>query len=123
MIQIIDQIPDTRVRDRLIEIKDMDTLAEIGRKGNDGYVVHTVPLAIAAANQVNQIGLERMYQQIIDIGGDTDTNCSIAGQIAGALLGRKGMPNHLIEKLSALTEYNWIQQTVEAWIEKNKWIR
>ncbi|WP_353778495.1 ADP-ribosylglycohydrolase family protein [Winogradskyella sp. 3972H.M.0a.05] len=115
---IIKQIPDTRVRDRLIEIKDIENLEEIGEKGNDGYVVNSVPLAIAAANKVQEIGIEQMFTQLIDIGGDTDTNCSIAGQIAGTLIGKTGIPLDLINKLEALDDYNWIESTINRYREK-----
>ena len=90
---IIDKIPDTRVRDRLIEIDNLKCdLKQVGKLGNDGYVVNSIPLAIAFASKVNEIGLTEMYKQIIKLGGDTDTNCSIAGQIAGTLIGIENIP-------------------------------
>ena len=112
---IIDQIPDTRVRDRLIEINRLKrtSLEEIGQLGNNAYVVNSVPLAIAAANKVVQIGIEEMFEQLIKIGGDTDTNCSIAGQVAGTLIGKNNIPAHLLEKLSTLHDFEWIKKTVE----------
>ena len=113
---IIGQIPDTRVRDRLISVNKMSDTAdlhEIGKLGNDGYVVNAVPLAIAAASKVTELGLEKMYQQLIDLGGDTDTNCSIAGQIAGSLIGKNKIPQNLIDNLRNLQEYNWIVETIE----------
>lgn len=119
---IIPQIPDTKVRDRLIEIKDIENLGIIGGLGSRGYVVHSVPLAIAAANQVKQIGMERMFLQLIKIGGDTDTNCSIAGQVAGTLLGQKGIPQPLKQKLSKLNEYEWIRVTVSELIKEEGWV-
>lgn len=119
---VIDQIPDTRVRDRLIKVRSIDNLATIGSFGNDGYVVNSVPLAIAAANRVNKIGIEEMYSQLIKIGGDTDTNCSLAGQIAGTSIGLKGIPENLIHKLKELKEYNWIQMTVNKLIKKENWV-
>jgi len=119
---IIEQIPDTRVRDRLIEINKIKSLKEIGKIGNDGYVVNSVPLAIAAANKVQKIGIEEMYLQLIEIGGDTDTNCSIAGQIAGTLIGRKGIPEKLVNKLKELKEYKWIETTINELIKNENWI-
>jgi ADP-ribosylglycohydrolase len=119
---VIGQIPDTRIKDRLIEIKEIKSLEEIGKKGNDGYVVNSIPLAIAAANKVREIGIEEMYSRLIKIGGDTDTNCSIAGQIAGTLIGRKGIPENLIDKLKELPEFNWIEKTINSLIKKEKWV-
>ena len=116
---IINQIPDTRLRDRLIEIKDMDSLVEIGKKGNNGYVVNSVPLAIAAANKIQDIGFEGILEQLIEIGGDTDTNSSITGQIVGALIGKKEIPKNLLAKLMELSEFNWIEKTINNLSTKN----
>jgi ADP-ribosylglycohydrolase len=114
---IIDKIPDTRVRDRLIEINNLNCdLIKVGKLGNDGYVVNSVPLAIAYASKVNEIGLSKMYKEIIELGGDTDTNCSIAGQIAGTLIGRQNIPSELIEKLKILTEFDWINETINKFV-------
>ena len=113
---LVDQIPDTLVRDRLIAIKDIDDLEQIGQMGNNGYVVNSVPLAIAAANQVLAIGMEQMFQTLIDIGGDTDTNCSIAGQIAGTLVGKNHLPKHLLEQLFSLSEWPWIERVTNSFL-------
>jgi len=119
--KIINKIPDTAVRDRLIDIRDIDNLETIGKLGNSGYVVDSIPLAIAAASQVKKTGIEKMYLNLINIGGDTDTNCSIAGQIAGTLVKQKGIPIRLINKLSSLSEYDSIMQTTNKLIEKYNW--
>lgn len=118
---LIEQIPDTRVRDRLILIKDLKDLSAIGKMGNDGYVVNSIPLAIAAANQIKDIGLERMYSTLIEVGGDTDTNCSIAGQIAGTLIGVDNIPTILLQKLSRLDEFDWIQNTMNDFVKNENW--
>ena len=96
-------------------------MEEIGQLGNDGYVVNSVPLAIAAASIVSRIGIEEMYTQLIKIGGDTDTNCSIAGQITGALVGSQGIPEHLLEQLKGLSEYGWIEGVIGAYVNKEDW--
>lgn len=80
--------------------------------------MNTVTVSIAAANMVARIGIEDMYFQLINIGGDTDTNCSIAGQIAGALVGRQGIPEHLLKKLKGLLEYGWIEGVIGAYVKK-----
>ena len=118
---IIQQIPDTRVRDRLIEIQSISDSREIGKLGNSGYVVDSVPLAIAAASKVNIIGIESMYSILIEIGGDTDTNCSIAGQIAGTLLGKEAIPTNLMNNFLNLKEFTQIQKTINTLIEKEHW--
>jgi ADP-ribosylglycohydrolase len=67
------------------------------------------------------IGIESMYEQLIEIGGDTDTNASIAGQIAGTLIGRKGIPEDLMSQLTELHEFDWIDTTIRGFIESEDW--
>lgn len=109
---VIPQLPDTNIRDRLIVIQDIENLKEVSKFGNSGYVVDSVPLALAAANQILEIGMEQMYWELIEIGGDTDTNYSIAGQIAGTLLGKERIPRELLQKLSELEECFWIESSI-----------
>lgn len=113
----IPQLPDTNVRDRLIAISKMSdstNIEEVGKHfGSSAYVVESVPLAVFAASKVEEIGLEKMFRNLIDLGGDTDTNCSIAGQIAGTLLGFEQIPTSLHEQLKPLKDYQWIQRTIQ----------
>lgn len=108
---IIPELPDTRVRDRLIEINgypENTAIYEIAKIGTNGYVVNSVPFAILAASKVKQLGFEGMMEKIINAGGDTDTNASMAGQIAGCLLGTDGIPSSLMQKLKLLPNYDWL---------------
>jgi ADP-ribosylglycohydrolase len=121
---VVDQIQDTRVRDRLIEVRSIKDLKTIGDFGNSGYVVDSVPLAIAAANMINELSIteksgqvEDIFEQLIEIGGDTDTNCSMAGQILGTLLGKDNLPKRWIEKLEKLNDYKWIETTIHKFIK------
>jgi ADP-ribosylglycohydrolase len=57
-----------------------------------------------------------MFDELIAVAGDTDSNCSIAGQIAGSLLGKSQISLHLLEKLKTMDEYNWIQETIHNFI-------
>ncbi len=122
---ILEQIPDTRVRDRLIEINKFPIgvkLSEIGKLGNSGYVVNSIPLAIAAANKINELGIEKMFLELIEIGGDTDTNCSIAGQIVGTLIGINNIPSNLLKQLKVLDDYEWIKETIIKFEKNRKWV-
>jgi ADP-ribosylglycohydrolase len=96
-------LPDTNVRDRILAYDALGSNATIteaaAKYGNSGYVAESVPLAIFAAGKCRELGFEGMLEQIISAGGDTDTNASIAGQIAGARLGLSGLPAALIERL------------------------
>ncbi len=113
---LIPQLPDTNVRDRLIAISALGTdttIADIAKMGVDGYVVNSVPFALFAATQVGKLGLRNMLQQIIDCGGDTDTNASMAGQVAGAWLGMNNLNEELLAKLRALKGYEQITEVVK----------
>lgn len=113
---IIPELPDTRVRDRLIEIntnKDQQDIKGIAQLRNDGYVVNSVPFAIFGATQAPKIGLSAMFKAIIETGGDTDTNASIAGQIAGALIGAEHFPKELIAKLVTVDGYDWVNRVIK----------
>jgi ADP-ribosylglycohydrolase len=112
---LIPQLPDTRVRDRLLEINDLyetATIEQIAGMGADGYVVNSVPFAIFAASGIMRTGMYDMFRAVIEAGGDTDTNGSIAGQIAGALTGMEGIPPALIEKIRAMPDFDWLQTIV-----------
>ncbi len=118
---IIPEIPDTNVRDRLIEINSTGnnfSILEISKLGNNGYVVNSVPFAIYCSTKIIELGLEEMLKQIISSGGDTDTNASIAGQIAGALIGTENIPHELILKLKKLPDYKWIKPIIDATKQK-----
>lgn len=94
------------------QLPESVSIAEISKLGNDGYVVNSVPFAIFAALRVMNLGIENMLGQVIATGGDTDTNASIAGQIAGTIVGLSNIPSNLLEKLKALQDYTWIENIV-----------
>ncbi len=98
---VIALLPDTSVRDRLIALAKLELpVAEIAaRFGCSGYVAESVPLAIYGAQQVVNFGFTQLIHELISAGGDTDTTASIAGQIAGTLLGRQRLPSDLIALL------------------------
>ena len=76
---LIDKLPDSRVRDRLIVIGESRfTLQEYTKQfGSTGYVVDSVPLAILAA--IRQQGFQATLRAIVQCGGDTDTVASLYG--------------------------------------------
>jgi ADP-ribosyl-[dinitrogen reductase] hydrolase len=100
---IASHLPDTSVRDRLLTYAALppeESLAAVARRyGASGYVVESVPLALLAARRVAGLGFAGMLEEVIAAGGDTDTNASIAGQVAGAALGLSGLPQELVARL------------------------
>ncbi|HHG85395.1 MAG TPA: hypothetical protein ENJ82_11670, partial [Bacteroidetes bacterium] len=99
---IIRLLPESRVRERLVEISQAPAMRirDLGRKfGSSGFVVDSIPLALIAAQQAPELGIENMMKEIVAAGGDAATNCSIAGQIAGLQLGMEAIPAEWMEML------------------------
>lgn len=96
---VVEVLPDTQVRDRLIaltEIEEEAPLREIARRfGCSGYVVESIPLALCGASRIRSSDFKTVLLELIACGGDTDTNASIAGQVAGALIGRSRLPEEM----------------------------
>lgn len=103
---VVADLPDSSVRDRLIALVRRDealSLSEMAsRYGCSGYVVESVPLALCAAGRLGEMGFAALLTEIISCGGDTDTIASLAGQIAGTLIGQAGLPQDLIARLPDL---------------------
>jgi ADP-ribosyl-[dinitrogen reductase] hydrolase len=120
---IIDEIPDTRVKDRLIEVNELNelkdlTIMDIGlRFKPTGYVVDSVPIAIFAAQKINQVGLKGVMNELIKIGGDTDTTCSMAGHIIGTLMGVKCIPSEWVESYELIGIAKLVDDIVDRWRE------
>jgi ADP-ribosylglycohydrolase len=62
-------------------------------------VVESVPLALCGAQRIESLGFERIILELISAGGDTDTVASIAGQVAGTLIGRSSIDQSLLARL------------------------
>jgi ADP-ribosyl-[dinitrogen reductase] hydrolase len=99
---VIEVLPDTQTRDRLIaltEIEKETPLLEIARRfGCSGYVAESVPLALCGASRIRSLDFKPLLIDLIACGGDTDTNASIAGQVVGALIGRSRLPEEMIAR-------------------------
>lgn len=102
------ELPDSRVRDRLIKLDQLPrdlVIADVGsRFGTSGYVVESVPLALYAAGTMEHLSFDVLLRNVIEAGGDTDTIASMTGQLAGAWLGAAGISRSLIESLSGADE-------------------
>jgi ADP-ribosyl-[dinitrogen reductase] hydrolase len=101
--RIVNLLPDSRVRDRLSEIMRIDSatglLTLVRRFGNTGYAVESVPLALYGAQRVRATGFQGMLEEVVSAGGDTDSIASMAGQVAGTLLGCKALPAWMVVRL------------------------
>ena len=115
---LISELPDTRVRDRLIEYESLKdwSIANIGERYKPtGYVVDSVPFSIFAAQKIKQQSIEEILTEMLQVGGDTDTTCSMTGQILGSLLGDKVISSNWIEKYDSLGINSLINNLVENW--------
>lgn len=105
---LIRKLPDSRVRDRFVEIRDDKlTAAELAsRHEPSGYVVDSVPLSILLA--VESIDVMNSIESIVGFGGDTDTVASIFGNVFGAIHGQSVLPMRIVEKID---EFELISRT------------
>lgn len=103
LAQVVRLLPGSRVRDRIEEIDrlgDSVPLVDIaGRLGNSGYVVESVPLALRGVQELQSLGFRGVLEQLISAGGDTDTIASMAGQIAGTVVGYEALPLEMRTRL------------------------
>ncbi|MEW7291741.1 ADP-ribosylglycohydrolase family protein [Aquimarina sp. 2304DJ70-9] len=114
---IMNDLPDSKVRDRIIELNNLSktiSIIEVANQfGNDGYVVNSVPLAIFSANKIKERSIDSIFDELIQSKGDTDTNCSMTGHIVGAYIGINCVPQHLLNQLEMLAEYDWVSKNAE----------
>lgn len=92
---LLDELPDTRVRDRLGELRTCsDSVPALGaRMGTSGYVVESVPLAIHGYALAADSGdFQCMITQIVEAGGDCDSIGAMAAQCFGARHGTSALP-------------------------------
>lgn len=100
---LIDKLPDSSIRDRLIDICKLDnnlSISEIAKiYGSSGYVVETIPLVIYSLNYFQKLGFQTLLQELVALGGDSDTIASITGQIIGSFIGFNALPKDLVNAL------------------------
>lgn len=119
---VVAHLPDSLVRDgliRYVNLKGQPRSLHAGQEfGVSGFVAESIPFALFAADAVAELGFTEMLNQVIMAGGDTDTNASIAGQVAGARLGFSRLPDDLLARLpeidSVLRTASHFADSVEA---------
>ncbi|MAQ16206.1 MAG: hypothetical protein CMN30_15625 [Sandaracinus sp.] len=112
--RLAEELPDTRVRDRLAAIAPLASVSvgEVAATfGNGGYVVDAVPLALHAyacwAERADLLGLVR---NLVEAGGDCDSIASMAAQCLGALHGRAVLDG------TPVAVPDWVSAGVEAFV-------
>jgi len=117
---VIDKIPDSLVRDKLIELNNIKDLSldSIGKIYTPtGYVADSVPISIFAAQKINLYDFKAIITSLIRMGEDTDTVCSMFGQIVGALKGISIIPDVFMDKFNKLQIAPEIDEIVYQWTE------
>jgi ADP-ribosyl-[dinitrogen reductase] hydrolase len=106
LIRVVNSLPDSRLRDRfqdIIRFGPQTTICAIAAQfGNSGYVVDSVPLALLGVQNLSSRGFSEMLEQLIALGGDTDSIASMAGQIGGTALGANELPAKMLARLPEL---------------------
>jgi ADP-ribosylglycohydrolase len=98
---------------RLIELKndfeadklnDTDYIIKkyAGAGKSTGYILNSIPFSYAFFLR-NPHSIDAMYD-VVNAGGDTDTNAAIIGPMLGALNGTKIIPQHLLDGLKVREE-------------------
>lgn len=103
---VLRHLPDSRVRDRIMQLSALrgESIAAIAAQfGSSAYVVDSVPLALFAARLIEHYSFDELLRIVIEAGGDTDTNASMTGQLAGAWIGAATIPKTMIELLRETT--------------------
>ncbi len=102
--RLVDQLPDTSLRDRLHSLQHMDaSIGEVAAcSGTSGYVVESVPLALHAYSHAAEgMGLRQMLIDLVEAGGDCDSTGAMAAQCLGATLGVGVLSPTDVERLPA----------------------
>lgn len=95
-------LPDSRVRDRINELRSLNdaSIADVAAKfGSSGYVADSVPLALFAARFIDRVQFDEILRMVIETGGDTDTNASMTGHMLGTWIGASQIPERFIHSL------------------------
>ena len=77
-----------------------ELVKELGlERGVTGYVLHTVPVVLYAWLR-HPADFERAVEEVILLGGDTDTTGAIVGALVGATVGEAGVPARWVEGIA-----------------------
>ena len=119
--EVSERLPDSRVRDKMRALAKLDASSSIldmaNASGTSGYVVETVPLALFAAHWMYRNSFRDGLDMLVEVGGDTDTIASIAGQAFGKWAGRDALPSEMVD---LLPEREMVDEAIEdfvGWLE------
>jgi ADP-ribosyl-[dinitrogen reductase] hydrolase len=77
-------------------------------RGVSGYIYHTVPLAVYSW-LLHPGDLRRAVEEVVCLGGDSDTTGAITGAIAGATVGASAIPEEWLALLEWPRSVSWMR--------------
>ena len=101
--RVHDTLPDSVTKDRLGALLSSDP-PPLSKLPSSGYVADSVTVALAHAAEGLTSGVLQAIQGVIELGGDTDTNSSICGQVLGSWIGAAALPSELVNRVPAAEE-------------------
>ena len=117
---VIRHLPDSPLRERLMAVIEVPgaSIRDIARKfGNGSAAIESVPFALFAAHQADHLGLPATLNAIASSGGDTDTNCALAGQVIGVRHGLEAVPHDWMERLRVTPGYPDYSATIKRYAD------
>lgn len=106
---VLSQLPDSRVKGGLAALGDEKTAISFrhiaDEYGTSGFVAESVPLSIYACDRFGG-NLPETIKELVEAGGDTDSNASIAGQILGSFSGEPALPREWLEHLVPIPRFH-----------------
>lgn len=111
---ITPQLPDTALRDNLLKLQADPSIgiAEAASLvGTSGHVIESIPFSIFAAQKIKDSSFEDILAEVIQCGGDTDTNASLAGQMMGAYISMSGFSQDVLNLFARMKDSGYILDT------------
>lgn len=79
------------------------------KNGVTGYVHHTVPMCLQVWLRSPR-DVRRAIEEVVQLGGDSDTTAAIVGALAGAAAGAAGIPEDWLGIVDYPRSLSWIRQ-------------
>jgi poly(ADP-ribose) glycohydrolase ARH3 len=101
--ELLGRCQSDEYRAKLAQAANVESVAALERLGNGIQALESAPTAIACfALSPNEYATA--IARAVLLGGDTDTIAAMTGALAGAFLGAKSIPAHLVQALENIEE-------------------
>ena len=94
------------VMEELHNYTSMNNLDNLNIHDNISYTILPVAIAVISLKKIitNNTNFIDVIKDIINMGGDVNTNCAITGAVCGAFIGFEKLPHHNMEYNNFITE-------------------